>query len=372
MQHNIILPDLGQTTAEAKIVQLLKSRGDTVKRGEPVLLVSTDKAEVEVESFEDGFLREWLVEEGALAPALAPLAVLTNTPDEAYEIPGAPIPDHQTASPRIMLEPATREKIETLAAPAARRAAKQLGIDLRGIDGTGVQGMITTADVQKAAESKSSGKPHVNAARDRFSAMAAATTSSKREIPHFYVSRDVSLTHSAQWRKRWNESPSNLHVTWNDIFVRCAAQALNQDGALNMNYYRAAYERRRVADILMVAAGEPGLTLVPVPNPSALSWKDFLALMRASNGSSYPAGFWPPLAISNLGMFGVKQFAAIIPPGCTAILAIGAVREEAIVKNGEMVVEPVCTLTLSADHRLVDGIAAARFLEHIQQSLDAL
>jgi pyruvate dehydrogenase E2 component (dihydrolipoamide acetyltransferase) len=201
--------------------------------------------------------------------------------------------------------------------------------------------------------------------------MAAATLASKRDIPHFYVTRDVWLKHADQWRKTWNRFSSNPHASWNDIFVRCAAQALKAGDGLIAAGTEAAMGRQGGKDILVISGNEPGLTLVPVPDPSALPWNEFLKFMRESK-LSYPAGFSPALAISNLGMHGVKQFAAIIPPGCRAVLAIGAVREECSVENGEILVKQICTLTLSADHRVVDGIAAAHFLEGMQHSLDAL
>ena len=372
MQYIIILPDLGQTTAEATIVEFLKEKGSHVKRGEPILVASTDKADVDVEAFEEGFLREWLVEKGALASALSPVAVLTTTPDEPYELPTSSPETHNSAPTAIAsagLEKADQfQKIA--AAPAARMAAKELGIDLKTVAGTGAGGMITKADVERAVSERSGSGPG-GAAKGRLAAMAAATLASKREIPHFYVSRDVWLKHAAQWRKAWNESSSNPHVTWNDIFVRCAARALKASDGLISKGSEAAPEREGGRDILVIAGNEPGLTLVPVPDPSALPWSEFLKFMRVSK-MSYPAGFSPTLAISNLGMHGVKQFAAIIPPGCRAVLAIGAVREECSVEKGEILVKQICTLTLSADHRVVDGIAAAHFLEGMQHSLDAL
>ncbi len=372
MQHIIILPDLGQTTAEATIVEFLKKKGSHVKRGEPILVASTDKADVDVEAFEEGFLREWLVEKGALASALSPVAVLTTTPDEPYELPTSSSETNNPVLAEIASEELekTDQALKIAAVPAARIAAKELGIDLKTVKGTGASGLITKADVQRTASERGASGPG-NFAKDRLAAMAAATLASKREIPHFYVSRDVWLKHAAQWRKTSNESPSNPHVSWNDIFVRCAAQALNENDGLAPKGPEAAMGRQGGKDILVVSANEPGLTLVPVPDPSALPWKEFLKFMRESK-KSYPAGFSPILAISNLGMHGVKQFAAIIPPGCRAVLAIGAVREEPVAANGEVKVEQICTLTLSADHRVVDGIAAARFLEGMQHSLDAL
>jgi pyruvate dehydrogenase E2 component (dihydrolipoamide acetyltransferase) len=360
MQHNIILPDLGQTTSEAKIVQWLKKPGDRVSRGEPIVAVATDKVDMEVEAFESGYVRELLADEGAMATALAPVAILTDTPEEKYARPGEenpkPIPQQRNSS----------------AAPAARALAKELGVDLTQVEGTGPKGLITRADVQRFAEAK----PAVPSTPDRtqslMAAMATTAANSKRDIPHFYATRDLEVTSAARWRDRWNETHNGARASFNDVFVRCAAQALGDVPRLNVAYENGTFAQRTAADLLLVVAREPALLLLPVADPRALDWKDFLQRVHdnASHGNSVPAA--PLLAISNLGMYGVKEFAAIIPPGCSSVLAIGAVREAPVVRNGAVAIEQIATMTLSADHRVVDGIAAARFLERMQFHLNSL
>jgi pyruvate dehydrogenase E2 component (dihydrolipoamide acetyltransferase) len=295
--------------------------------------------------------------------------VLTDTPDEAYTVPRPESAKDTQVTEKAPVTQEPTQQLEIAAAPAARRAAEKLGIDLKTIKGTGAGGMITSADVRRASDARGQ---DAGSAKDRLSSMAAMTVASKQQIPHFYVTRDALLTHAAQWRNAWNSAPSNPHATWNDVFVRCAAEALKKCDALSARDPSGGPEQRNSADILVVSAREPGLSLIPVPDPSALAWGDFLTRVRAAKATSFPAGFKPVLAVSNLGMFGVKQFAAIIPPGCTAVLAIGGVREELAFKNGKVTTEPICTFTLSADHRVVDGIGAALFLEEIQKSLDSL
>ncbi|HEY6271134.1 MAG TPA: 2-oxo acid dehydrogenase subunit E2, partial [Terriglobales bacterium] len=181
------------------------------------------------------------------------------------------------------------------------------------------------------------------------------------------------------WRSRWNTDHPDLRLSLNDVFVRAAALALGDVPAVNVRYSNGVVEQRTGRDLLLVVAAGGGLSLVPICDPVSLSWEDYAVeirhtLKRAGQGRAAPSLLEgaPALAVSNLGMFGVRQFTAIIPPGSTAILAIGAVREEAVVRNRGVEVGEVCALTLASDHRVVDGIAAAKFLERIQVHLRAL
>jgi pyruvate dehydrogenase E2 component (dihydrolipoamide acetyltransferase) len=382
MRHVIILPDLGQTTNEATIRQFLKQPGEAVRRGEPILAVSTDKVEMEVESFANGYLREWLTEEGSLASAMSAVAIVTDGVDEPYVLPGANGDSAAAAVvPKAAAKPSPEKAVSgrISAAPAARALAKERNIDLSQISGTGPDGLITKADVLSAAERSgkpspaSPDKPSPASSKNRaLAAMAATTIASMRDIPHFYATADVSMAQAAAWRERWNSAHSDLRATYNDIFVLAAARSLRDLPRLNMSYSGGSYQQRSAADVCLVVAREPAMVLAPLPDPTASSWEVFLKDIRKAGQLSAVAKAEPLLAISNLGMFGVRQFAAIIPPGFTSALAIGAVREQPALKDGVLVNELVCSLTISADHRVVDGVAAARFLERIQFHLNSL
>jgi pyruvate dehydrogenase E2 component (dihydrolipoamide acetyltransferase) len=365
MQHNIILPDLGQTTSEAKIVQWLKKPGDHVSRGEPIVAVETDKVDMEVEAFESGYLRELLAEEGSMASALAAVAILTDMPEENYDLPGQKADAAAAPAAQVAVPPANPARSGN-AAPAARALAKELGVDLMQVKGTGPKGLITRADVQRFVETGP------NRALSAMAAMAVTSANSKRDIPHFYVTRDLELTSAAQWRDRWNVTQHGAHASFNDVFVWCAAHALADVPRLNLAFRDGAFEQRSAADVLLVVAREPALLLLPMADPRTLDWKEFIHRMHDSAGQGHSAPAAPLLAISNLGMYGVKEFAAIIPPGCSSVLAIGAVREAPVVRNGAVTIERIATVTLSADHRVIDGIAAARFLERMQLHLNSL
>jgi pyruvate dehydrogenase E2 component (dihydrolipoamide acetyltransferase) len=202
--------------------------------------------------------------------------------------------------------------------------------------------------------------------------MAATTSGSKREIPHFYVTVDVSMQHAADWRTDWNSRHPNLHATYNDLFVMCASRGLRESPVLRVAYRAGKYEQQASADILLAAAREAAFALIPLRDPSKLTWYKFIRSIRRATQVGIHENIDPLLAVSNLGMYGVKEFAAIVPPSCTAILAVGAVRERVTLKNGGVESERVCSLTLSADHRVVNGVAAAEFLQGIQFQLNDL
>jgi pyruvate dehydrogenase E2 component (dihydrolipoamide acetyltransferase) len=335
MRHVILLPDLGQTTSEAKVLSWWKQPGDKVLRGEPLLSVETDKVDMDVESFVDGYLRQTLVEAGSVATALKPVAIVTDTADENYA-----------------------ETQRIAASPAAKSLARELGVDLGAIRGTGPDGLIVRKDLEAPFP------------KQAISAMAAVATSGKRDVPHFYVTVDVDAANAHAWREEWNASHPELRASFNDVFVRCAAHALHDTPRLNTRLQNGIYTQSASADLLIVVAQDSGLALVDVPDPRAALWEDFLSSMRTKTAGKSASR--PLLALSNLGMYGVKQFAAIIPPGCTAVLAIGAVREAPVVRSGRIEAARICSLTLSADHRIVDGVTAARFLDRMQHHLNSL
>lgn len=369
MKHIIILPDLGQTTNEATIRQFLKKPGDRVQQGEPILAVSTDKVEAEVESFASGYLREWLTSEGAVAAALGPVAIITDTPDEAYERPAKFETQTETRIEAGRPQASSKTSGTVIAAPAARMLAKDQGLDLNEIPGTGRDGMITKADVLRWQAQRNEKPTRENRA---LQAMAATAVAGKSEIPHFYVTVDLSLDRAATWRGQWNREHDDLHITYNDLFVFSAVRSLRDTPRLNISYAGGSYQQHAAADVFLVVAEEPAMLLAPLADTFASSLTDCVEAIRRATQRKASSSAQPHLAISNLGMFGVKQFAAIIPPGCTAVLAIGKVRQEPFVRDGKLDNRWICSLTLSADHRVVDGVTAARFFDRMQFHLNSL
>ncbi|HEV2382896.1 MAG TPA: dihydrolipoamide acetyltransferase family protein [Terriglobia bacterium] len=386
MIHNIIMPDLGQTVAEGKILRWLKKPGDPVTRGEALLEVETDKVTMEVESYRSGYLRAILVGEGEMASAMSPVAVLTDLADEVFgnggmgdaaaagsgwqgrsdpsargQVPSAPLASLEVAG----------ENHRVAATPAARLRAREAGVDLRTLVASRADGLITRRDLDRALAPRAGLRP--------AHPMAAVTTKSVQAIPHFYVMVDADVAAALAWRKQWNSEYPDSHLSLNDVFVRAASLALRDLPGLNVRYLHGMVEQRTSADVLLVVATSGGLSWVPVPDPASVGWQGHAhhmrqALKTADQGVPFtplPEGA-PALAISNLGMFGVRQFTAIIPPDSAAMLAVGAVREEPVVRNRQIEIGDRCTLTLAADHRVVDGVTAAKFLERIQIHLKSL
>jgi pyruvate dehydrogenase E2 component (dihydrolipoamide acetyltransferase) len=305
---------------------------------------------------------------------MTPIAVLTDDPAELYEHPG---PVGAGSSKRVghtlSLTPnsSVTSPGRVAASPAARARARELGIDLRKAQATGADHLITRRDVERVA---------AESTEPRRAAMAAVTTRSMQTIPHFHVTVDLEVSRLVRWREEWNAGHPDVPASANDLFVRVACAALRESPQLNVRYSEGKIEQRTTANVLLVVATDAGLTLVPIADPTGLPWEEYLRSLRrtleqarqnrVSEQSAASAA--PALAISNLGMFGVRQFTAIIPPTTTAVLAVSAIREQPVVRNHQIVVGQVCALTLCADHRVVDGIIAAKFLSRMQAEVDSL
>lgn len=376
------MPDLGQTTSEAKIVSWLKHPGEKLVAGETLLEVETDKATMEVEAYVGGYLRKQLARAGEVVSASNPIAILTDTPDENFEEEGkkesVPV-GSENATRKSTLGKATDVTESIAAVPAARLLAKQLGVDLSMVKGTGPRGLITPSDVERYASERKSpvdttSLPEVRARQ----AMAALTSSSKSIIPHFYVTIDLDVAVAEQWRSSWNEAHPELRASVNDCLIRAASAALADSPRLNVQISTTGYEEQSSADVLLVVGTDSGLLLVAVPDPHAEGFDHFLARTKSLLNSAKEGKLQttprlsPRLAISNLGMFGVREFSAIIPPGCSAILAAGAIRDQVVLRNGQVEAAKICSVTVSADHRVVGGIEIAKFLERLQFHLNRL
>jgi pyruvate dehydrogenase E2 component (dihydrolipoamide acetyltransferase) len=397
MKHVIILPDLGQTTGEARILNWQRRLGEEVESGDPLIEVETDKATMEVESYAAGYLREMLVREGDIVSAFLPIAIITDTPDEIYEKDLGRASSNietesqeETADERLVTirdpsEDLSCSKVKAM--PAARALAREVGIELNSVVGSGPGGLISRKDVEQfLAHSRndddaqnSEGEPGKIISK-AAKAMAGITALSAQAIPHFYVTSDLDMSAALKWRENWNAQHPDLKASVNALFVRAASKALLESPAFNIVFRDGKHEQKNpTGDTLIVVAMEERLSLVPFPNASDLPWEQFLGslqkILKAAKKdqiSTRSVHSHPLLGLSNLGMFNVKQFTAIIPPGCTGILAVGALREHLIFNEQQVAKQSVCSITLSADHRIVDGITAAKFLEKVQVHLNSL
>ncbi len=376
------MPKLSYQMDQGTIVRWHKEEGDTVKKGEILLELETDKAVFEFESPEAGVLRKVLGEPNTQIPVQQAIAVLTETADEALDLESldlkapvlGPAPSPSTQAPVTAAAPAPGPKGRKGAprsSPASRRLARELGLDLSQVTGTGPGGRIVEADVRAAAEGKTGASSAGEPLSSRNLAIARRMVESKTTIPHFYVSVDLDLTDTVGWRA---DLPQDQRPTLSDILLKGLALSLSDFPDLNSTFEGDGIIRHSQINLGLAVGLDEGL-LVPVfSQVDQMSLKQ-IAQERSSSieaarqgkmRSSSPATF----TLSNLGMFGVRAFSAIITPPEAAALAVGALVDEPRVIDGEIQIRKILTATLSADHRLVDGLYAARFLSDLRSRVE--
>ncbi|MDZ4859103.1 MAG: dihydrolipoamide acetyltransferase family protein [Candidatus Hydrogenedentes bacterium] len=426
--HEVKLPQLGQSVEEASIVRWLKSEGDSVAKGEPLLAVQTDKAEIECESPASGTLRKILVATDIIVPVMTVIA-LVGGPDEALpdlakfgtggssvtKQDGAPkehTPEAATPLPHSPMSaasagavsPRARRRADALhldpgviagsgvggrvmeadvlshaesagpASPTAKRTAQQSGIDISTVAGSGPRGKIMKKDV---AASKIAAVP-VPARESRRVALtpmrkiiAKRMADSKFTAPHYYVTIEVDMANAVQLRKTLAWKPS-----YNDIVMRATAVALQQFPGVNARWHDDAIEEVGAVNLGFAVALPTGLIVPVVRDAQAKSLQeisvDCKALTeRARTGKLLPDDYaGNTFTISNLGGFGVDHFTAIINQPDSAILAVGQMKDRVVVIEGGMHIRPIMKLTLSSDHRVIDGALAAQFMGHLKELLE--
>lgn len=396
----LVMPQAGNTMEEGTIVRWLVAPGDRIEVGQVVCEIETDKATVELEAAHAGRLARILAGAGEVVPVKAPIALLAESDADAEAwlasqtgalAAAAPAPPSQAApaaSPApVQPAPAPTAGGRPKASPAARRIAAERGIDLAQLPaGSGPGGRILSTDLPAAAGASvvqppfaqsvgaqpaagvGPGRPLAGMRR----AIARNLTLSKQTIPHFYM----RLTVDAGLMVRLHRSgPGRAPFTLNDIVVAAAARCMAE-----FPQFRTRLENDRLVDYphanIGIAVGTEDALVVPVlPAADQLGLRQIGASTRrlvqaAREGKILNAG-QGQLTISNLGMFGVEEFTAIINPPEAAILAVSAIREEVIVRDGAMRPGRVMTITMSADHRVIDGMIAARFMARLKALLEA-
>jgi pyruvate dehydrogenase E2 component (dihydrolipoamide acetyltransferase) len=432
MPIEILMPALSPTMTEGKIARWLKSEGDAVRSGDVLAEIETDKATMEVEAADDGRIGKILVPEGAQgikvnqaialllgegedASSLAGFAASPvadkppPAPKTAPEPPQAAAPPPEPSSPAPPQEPATpasapaassRNGARVFASPLARRMAAQAGLDLGALRGSGPQGRIVKADIDAALTggARPSARPAtpLQPAMSRAPAsplspdapftekphsamrriIAKRLTESKQTVPHFYLTVDCRIDELLRARKALNAQSENHRISVNDFVIRAAALALRQVPAANASWSENATILWERADIAVAVALDDGL-ITPIVRGADLKGLAQIAAetrdlaQRARAGKLKLEEFQGgTFSISNLGMFGVREFAAVINPPHGCILAIGAGEERPVVKDGQLAIATVMSCTLSCDHRAVDGAVGARFLQAFRRLVE--
>ena len=378
MTKTIIMPKYGLQQDNGTVVEWRVKEGDHIDKGDILLDLETDKALFEYESPESGYVRKLVAQNGEEVPVLSVIAIITDEADEAIEDIAPASTDLPTEEPHQIAD--TAEQKPALEAPtqrikrspAARRRARELNIDLAAIAGTGPGGRIVLADVELAA----SAAPSSTTLSRMRQAIGKTMTYSKSTIPHFYVATEIDMTDAETWRKNLAETDAiKLSVT--DLFVKAAADALTQYPALNTSLDGdTAVIVHDTVDIGLAVGTDDGLVVPVIPNADQAFLTD-LADERAQRVEEARQGKLrgdasATFTISNLGMYGITSFTAIVNPPEAAILAVGAAISRVVPIGDTMTiaVRQIAEVTLSADHRLVDGVVAAQFLQALKQNLE--
>ena len=378
MTKTIIMPKYGLQQDNGTVVEWRVKEGDHVNKGDILLDLETDKALFEYESPESGYVRKLVAQNGEEVPVLSVIAIITDEADEAIEDIAPASTGTPTEETRQIADTAEREPVLEAStqrikrSPAARHRARELNIDLAAIAGTGPGGRIVLADVELAA----SAAPSSTTLSRMRQAIGRTMAYSKSTIPHFYVATEIDMTDAETWRKNLAETDAiKLSVT--DLFVKAAADALTQYPALNASLDGdTAVIVHDTVDIGLAVGTDDGLVVPVIPNAD----RAFLTDLADERGQRVDEARQGKLrgdasatfTISNLGMYGVTTFTAIVNPPEAAILAVGAAIARVVPIGDTMTiaVRQIAEVTLSADHRLVDGVVAAQFLQALKQNLE--
>ncbi|HUU65320.1 MAG TPA: dihydrolipoamide acetyltransferase family protein [Dehalococcoidales bacterium] len=384
----VIFPKLDEAMRSGKIVRWLKNEGDRVEKGETILEIETEKTAFEIEAETSGILSKIMVKAGDEVPVGATIAFILQPGEEAPEVPEPVIVSAKKKTPTE--EPkAAKEPGEIKASPLARNIAKEHNIDLSMVTGTGPGGRITKEDVLQAVEEGKAVAAPPAQEEPELVEEEVVPLSSMREViaqrmmesfqtPHFYLSVEVDTQELGKTRNQLIpiiESKTGIRLTLTDLIIKITAKALEDNPSLNCSYVDGGVKLFKRIDIGLVTAVEGGL-VVPVIRQADKKSLAEIAQARAElvqkarertlskeemKGSTF--------TISNMGMFEIDQFSAIIQPPEAAILAVGRIADKAVVRNGEILIRPMMTLTLSIDHRVLDGAMGAKFLQSLKQYL---
>jgi len=412
----ILMPALSPTMEEGKLAKWHVKEGDKVSSGDVIAEIETDKATMEVEAVDEGRIGKLLVAEGAEnVPVNKPIAILLGEGEDASSLRdegAAPSAPAKVEVPKVVAAPAaaqpaapvakapaaqqTHEQAgsRVFASPLAKRIAKEKGVDIASVTGSGPRGRIVKADVEAARPGAAAPRATAQAAGAPVAAgpsidprafyeagsydevpldsmrrtIARRLTQAMQEIPHFYLTIDCELDELLRVRKHLNEA-GGVKLSVNDFLIRASALALMKVPNANVSFAGTALLKHKHADIGIAVALDGGL-ITPIirhaetKGLAEISVEAKELAERARTKKLKPQEFeGGSFSISNLGMFGIKSFTAVINPPQAAILAVGKGEERAVVRNGKVETATVMTVTMSCDHRAIDGALGAQFLE---------
>src|SRR6267154_743099 len=430
MATQVVMPKLSPTMEEGQLARWLKKEGDEVSMGEPLAEIDTDKATMEMQALSNGVLRKILINEGESAPLGQPIAII-GEPDEdisellkataekapatpakeeqpAAEEPApaakeSPAPPEDSASPteQAAAAPSSRNDGRQLISPIAARMAAEGGVNLKSLQGSGPGGRIVKRDIEAAMTAKPAGASAAPGLRGLGSfradqkgsvygpsgyrdeplsemrrTIARRLVTSLGPVPHFFLTSEIDMDRAADMRVAINELYPDLKLSVNDIVIKVAAAALIQHPQVNASFQDKTVRWYEHADIGVAVATENGLITPVVRSADAKSLPEIAGEVRELAERARARKLKPDeytgatFSISNLGMFGIDEFTAVINPPEGAILAVGAMKPRAVARDNEVVIKQTMRVTMSCDHRVIDGAIGAQFLRTFKQIME--
>ena len=395
MANEVKLPRLGQGMEAGTINKWLKSEGDTVAKGEPLFEVDTDKVTQEVESDFAGVLLKIVLPSGE-APVGQTIAFIGEQGEEVPAEPagagsasGKPQPTETRKPPEPRASASASAEAQTnggriKASPLARRIARERGVDLASLSGTGPDGRIVAEDVERggaAAPARAAAQAAPSAEAESVPLTSIRKTIARRltaawEAPVFQLTVSADMTRANELVARARELNPGVRVTVTDLLAKICAQALMRHRDVNVQFADDALLRFPTANVGIAVAAPAGLVVPVVRGVERLSLAELAAALaevvgRAREGKLMSQDLEDgTFTISNLGMYGIEQFVAVLNPPQAAILAVGATLDTPVARGGAVAVRPMLTMTLTVDHRAVDGAAGADFLRTVKQFVE--
>jgi pyruvate dehydrogenase E2 component (dihydrolipoamide acetyltransferase) len=388
MATTVIMPKLGLTMTEGTIEKWLKEEGDRVEKGEPLLEIITEKINFQYESPASGILRKILHHEGEVVPVTTPIAIIAEEGEVLGEVEMFPpeVPSGEMPRPvSVQMEVKEAQK-RIFVSPIAKKMAQEKGVDLSSLKGSGPRGRIIKIDVLKAAEKVVTEEVRLPLPTERLiplkgirKIIAKRMTESFQNIPHFYLSLEVDMSAVQELRERLKEEVEKRtkgKLTLTDILVKVSASALKENPIMNSRIEGDQIHLLEEINIGVAIALEDGLIVPVVHRADQKSLTEITSIIRdltqrAREGKlSLEDVAGGTFTLSNMGMLGIDKFNPIINPPECSILGVGRTVEKPVVQGGEIQIKPMAWLSLSSDHRIVDGATAALFLNHIRKLIE--
>jgi pyruvate dehydrogenase E2 component (dihydrolipoamide acetyltransferase) len=386
MAISVVMPALEMAQETGKLISWLKKEGDAVVKGEPLLEIETDKAVMEIESPADGVLAGLKAQAGAVVPVGRTIAWIVRpgetppvgegAPESGRKIttasasvaaPGSPLPSVQDSSQNLKVS------------PKARRLASERGVNLNEVRGTGPGAEILASDILAVIESKTTPPAASSKGMSAISRLTAERTAeSWKTVPHFFLTREVDAAALNQARRSLSPAIEESHavkLTHTDLMVAVVSRVLAKHSRVNASWIGEGIRENPEVNIGLAIAVDDGVVAPVIRHADQAKLGEIAAQRhdltdRARAGKLRPADLADgTFTISNLGMFGVDAFTAIIIPPQAAILAVGAITDRIVAVDGRPYVRPMMTLTLSSDHRVVDGARSAEFMRDLARAI---